>query len=105
MHNTNHPIRIVLHAPTASAVTRARNNAANVLKQGVPVEVRIVVNAEAVAAVLDAPDIVGDALTLVCPNTLSRIGRSAPEPLTVLDEAAVLAIARMQADGWSYIRS
>jgi uncharacterized protein len=105
MHNTNHLIRIVLHAPTASAVTRARNNAANVLKQGVPVEVRIVVNAEAVAAVLDAPDIAGDTLTLVCPNTLSRIGRSAPEPLTVLDEAAVLAIARMQADGWSYIRS
>lgn len=105
MPDTNHPIRIVLHAPTASAVARARNNAANLLKQRTPVEVHIVVNAEAVQTVLDAPDAAGDAVTLVCPNTLSRTGRSAPEPLTVLDEAAVLAIARMQAEGWSYIRS
>lgn len=105
MPESNHPIRIVLHAPTASAVTRARNNAANLLKQSAPVEVRIVVNAEAVQAVLDAPDAASDALTLVCPNTLSRTGQSAPEPLIVLDEAAVLAIARMQADGWRYIRS
>ena len=105
MLTINEPIRIVLHAPTASAVTRARNNAANLLKQSAPVEVRIVVNAEAVRAALDEPDPAGDALTLVCPNTLSRIGRPAPDPLTVLDEAAVLAIARMQADGWYYIRS
>jgi uncharacterized protein len=105
MPTSNEPIRIVLHAPTASAVTRARNNAANLLKQSAPVEVRIVVNAEAVRVALDEPDPAGDALTLVCPNTLSRIGRLAPEPLTVLDEAAVLAIARMQADGWYYIRS
>lgn len=46
MPDINHPIRIVLHAPTAAAV-----------------------------------------------------------PLTVLDEAAVLAIARTQADGWRYIRA
>ena len=105
MSDTTRPIRIVLHAPTASAATRARNNAANLSKQPTPVEVRIVVNAEAVRAVLDEPDQAGDALTLVCPNTLSRIGRVAPEPLTVLDESAVLAIARMQADGWHYIRS
>ena len=105
MSDTSHPIRIVLHAPTVRAVTRARNNAANLLKQPAPVEVRIVVNAEAVLTVLDEPDPAGDSLTHVCPNTLSRIGRMAPEPLTVLDEAAVLAIARMQADGWHYIRS
>jgi len=100
-----HPIRILLHAPTAAALTRARNNAANLSKQAVAVEVRIVVNAEAVRALLDAPDAAADALTLVCPNTLSRIGGSAPEPLVVLDEAAVMAIARMQEDGWRYIRS
>lgn len=105
MPDMKQPLRIVLHAPTASAMTRARNNAANLMKQSAPVEVRIVVNAEAVQAVLDAPNAAGDALTFVCPNTLSRSGRSAPAPLTVLDEAAVLAIARMQADGWSYIRS
>lgn len=30
---------------------------------------------------------------------------AAAVPLTVLDEAAVLAIARTQADGWRYIRA
>lgn len=97
--------RILLHAPTPGAVARARNNAANLLKQAQPVEVRIVVNADAVRAVLDAPDEAADRLTLVCANTLARIERSAPDPLTVLDEGAMLAIARMQAEGWSYIRA
>lgn len=105
MTESNPALKILLHAPTAAAVTRARNNAANALKQAQPVEVRIVANAEAVRALLDAPDPAADALTLVCPNTLARIDRTAPAPLMVLDEAAVLAIARMQAQGWRYIRA
>lgn len=105
MAATNSSVRILLHAPTASAVARARSNSANLLKQANPVEVRIVVNGDAVQAVLDAPESVADSLTLVCPNTLSRIGRHAPAPLSVLDEGAVLAIARMQADGWHYVRA
>lgn len=105
MTDTTLPLKILLHAPTAGAVTRARANAANLLKQPQPVEIRIAVNAEAVRTVLDAPDAAADGLTLVCPNTLARIGREAPAPLAVLDEAAVLAIARMQAEGWRYIRA
>ena len=105
MHPADHPLRIVLHAPTASAAMRARKNAANLSKQSTPVEVRIVVNAEAVEAVLDTPDAGADCITFVCPHTLARIGRYAPQPLAVLEESAVLAIARMQADGWHYIRS
>ena len=105
MHPADHHLRIVLHAPTASAAMRARKNAANLSKQSTPVEVRIVVNAEAVEAVLDTPDAGADRITFVCPHTLARIGRYAPQPLAVLEESAVLAIARMQADGWHYIRS
>ncbi|RYF15662.1 MAG: hypothetical protein EOO30_13865 [Comamonadaceae bacterium] len=105
MTGTTLPLKILLHAPTAAAVARARSNAANLLKQPQSVEVRIAVNAEAVRAVLDTPDLAADGLTLVCPNTLARIGRAAPAPLTVLDEGAVLAIARMQAEGWRYIRA
>lgn len=105
MTNATAPLRILLHAPSAAAVPRARSNAANLLKQPEPVEVRIVVNADAVRAVLDEPDHDADQLTLVCPNTLDRIGRAAPVPLTVLDRGAVLAVARMQADGWIYIRA
>lgn len=99
------PLRIVLHAPTAAALARARSNAANLLGQGEPVEVRIALNADGVAAALDQPDPAADPLTLVCPNTLARTGRTAPDPLTVLRRGAVLELARMQAEGWHYIRA
>lgn len=97
--------RILLHAPTAGALLRARSNAANLTRGAPGVAVRIVVNADAVAATLDTPDAAADALTLVCPNTLARIGREARTPLTVLPEGAVLAIARMQGEGWCYVRA
>lgn len=98
-------IRILLHAPTAGALARARSNAANLAKAAPQATVRIVANADAVTALLDAPDAAADALTLVCANTLAKIGRSAPEPLTVLPEGAVLALVRMQLEGWHYIRA
>jgi intracellular sulfur oxidation DsrE/DsrF family protein len=55
--------------------------------------------------VLDDPDPVNDRVTLVCQNTLNKIGRSASDPLTVLPEGAVLALARMQGEGWAYVRA
>ena len=98
-------LKIVLHAPTPGALARARSNAANLLKHTPAPEVRILLNADAVAAALDHPDEATDGLTLLCPNTLGRIGRSARSPLTVLPEGSVLALARMQGEGWRYIRA
>lgn len=103
--NGSSELRIVLHAPTPGALARARSNAANLLKASPALQVRIVLNAEAVGAALDAPDALGDPLTLLCPNTLARLGRPAREPLVVLGEGAVLALARMQQEGWSYVRA
>lgn len=97
--------RILLHAPTPGALKRARSNAANLLAADPQLLVRIVANAEAVAAALDEPSAAADAVTLVCRNTLNRLGRSARASLTVLEEGAVLALARMQREGWSYIRA
>lgn len=102
--NSSEP-RILLHAPTAGALTRARSNAANIAMNAPHRTVRIVVNSEAVAAVLDAPDATADGLTWVCPNTLAKIGRTAPDPLTVLPDGAVLAIAHLQMEGWCYVRA
>jgi intracellular sulfur oxidation DsrE/DsrF family protein len=103
--NASRPLRIALHAPTPGALARARGNAANLLKASPAPEVRIVLNGDAVPAALDAPDAAADPLTLVCPNTLARLGRKAPAPLTVLDAGAVLVLARMQQEGWTYIRA
>lgn len=101
----DHPLRIMLHAPTAGALKRARSNAANLVRATPAPLVRIIVNAEGVAAALDDPDQVADALTLVCPNTLQKIERSAAAPLTVLEEGSILAIARMQREGWCCVRA
>jgi len=99
------PLRIVLHAPTAAALTRARNNANHIAADDPAAEVCIVVNSDAVAAVLDAPDAILDRRTLVCPNTLGRMGRDAPPPLVVLAQGAALSLALMQREGWCYVRA
>lgn len=98
-------LRIVLHAPTLNALQRSRKNAANIRREAPETEVRIIANADAVAGVLDAPDPAHDPLTWLCPNSLRGLGREAPAPLHVLPEGAVLALARMQLEGWTYLRA
>lgn len=102
--DVNDPLRVLIHAPTAGAVKRARSNAANLLSANADAEVRIVVNGDGVAAVLDAPFADIDQYTLVCANTLNRIGRTATDPLRTVP-AAVLALVEMQNDGWVYLRA
>ena len=99
--------RIVLHAPGTQALVRARGNFKNLKAANPELEVWIVVNAQAVQAVLEQPDDMGPALAhvLLCPNTLRNAGISAPDNIQVLPMGAVEAIARMQQDGWVYIRS
>lgn len=103
--NETSPLKILLHAPTAASLARARSNAMNLRQEGPQVIVRILVNSEAVAALLDEPSKELDELTLVCPNTLKKINRTAPSPLTVLPKGAVLMLASMQMEGWNYVRS
>lgn len=98
------PLRILLHAPTADAVMRARNNAVNLLAAAPDSEVRILVNAEGVAALLDAPRAETDVLTLVCANTLRSIGRTVDGFLETIP-TSILTIAQMQRDGWHYVRA
>ena len=98
-------LKVVLHAPTPAALDRARNNARNLKRQRPQTNVRIIVNAEAVAQALDAAHPEADALTWLCPNTLARTNRENREPLHVLAGAAVLELAELQRNGWVYIRS
>lgn len=98
-------LRAVLHAPSSAALARARSNALNLRREAPDAEVRIVLNADAVAAALDTPHPQADRLTWLCPNTLAKSGRSAAAPLQVLPVGAVLALAQMQQQGWVYLRA
>lgn len=101
---TTTPLRVLIHAPTPAALERARNSAANLRKASPDADVRIIANAQAVGAALDAPS-EQDALTWLCPNTLANTGRQARAPLQVLPQAAILALALQQQAGWVYIRA
>lgn len=74
---TTTPVRLIIHAPTAAALDRARRNAANLLKLRPDAAVRIIANGEAVAAALDRPDPATDSLLSLCGNTLANTGRGA----------------------------
>lgn len=97
-------MKIVLHAPSIDGVRRARSNALNLAKDFPDLEVKIVINADGVPAALDQPDEKTDALLLVCRNTLAKLGREAAPHLTTV-ASGVMALAQMQVEGWTYIRS
>lgn len=97
------PIRLLIHAPTADALRRARNNAANLLKSAPDATVEIVANAAGVAAALAEPHITDPHLRL-CGNTLLATSAEAPAQLSIVP-AAVLYLAQRQAEGWAYIRA
>lgn len=99
------PLHILLHAPDADGLQRARMNLINALRADPQCQVRIIANAAAVAAALDTPHDQADALTHLCPNTLTHLQRECRTPLHTLNEPAVLALARWQTQGWNYIRS
>lgn len=101
------PLRIVLHAPSAASLVRARSNLHNLRQKQPQAQVWIVVNSQAVEALFDtAPDTEAFmAQTLVCPNTLQKLGRTALPGWQVLPQGAMESLAMLQASGWAYIRS
>ena len=100
------PTKILLHAPTSSALARARGNFKNLSSAHPEAEIAIIVNAQAVQAIIDAPTEMGASLAHVhlCPNSLKNMGLEAPAHIQVLPIGAVDALARLQKAGWAYIR-
>ncbi len=96
-------LHVLIHAPTPDALRRARNNAANLLKGEPQAQVEIIANAAAVAAALAEPHAT-DAHLRLCGNTLQNTGAQAPATLQVVP-AAIVHLARRQAEGWVYIRA
>jgi len=97
-------MRVVLHAPTAGALARARSNLRNLLAASPAAEVRIIANADAVPAALADPDPATDGHLSLCANTLAGRGLTAPPGIATVP-AVVQELARLQAGGWVYIRA
>ena len=97
-------MRVLLHAPTARALARARSNLRNLTARNEDAEVLIVANAEGVVAALAERDGETDSALRLCENTLAARGLEAPEGLATVP-AAVETIARLQTEGWIYIRA
>lgn len=94
---------LIIHAPSETALARARSNAANLRAAAPEAQVEIVINGPAVAAALSQPHAT-DELLRVCDNTLARLAQSPPAHW-VRVPAAVLHIARRQQQGWAYMRA
>ena len=98
------PPGLVLHAPTADALRRARRNLPNFRARLPDTPVEIVVNAAAVALALDEPDPGTDGSLVVCENSLRGLGREAPAGLRTV-AAAVVHLHERQLGGWTYVRA
>jgi NitT/TauT family transport system ATP-binding protein len=97
-------LKLLLHAPTAAALARARRNAVNAHRARADLMIAIIANGDAVAAALDRPDAETDGLLVLCEVSLGRLGRLPPPGVRTVPVAA-LALAEWQADGWRYVRA
>jgi intracellular sulfur oxidation DsrE/DsrF family protein len=97
-------VKVLLHAPTEGALTRARSNFRNLRRDNPGVEIRIIANAEAVPAAVKNPDPEADRALRLCENSLRARGLTAPEGMEIV-AVAMRAIAELQQEGWIYIRA
>jgi len=98
-------LQIIIHAPTAAALERARNNAGNILGYAPQTVVKIIANAQAVSAAIESAPHAQDAVTYLCPMTLQKNNLTCPERLKQAEGPAALWIAQLQQAGWTYIRA
>ena len=97
-------IRLVIHAPTKAALERARRNLRNLLAADPDAQVELVANGAAVRVAVEEPDAGSDGHLVLCRNSLRAADLAAPQGIATAD-AAVLHIARRQAEGWGYFRA
>lgn len=97
-------LKLIIHAPTANALVRARRNLRNFLAVEPDAEVELVANGEAVRVALSEPDSETDGFLVLCANSLRAAQLATPDGISTTD-AAIAHIARRQAEGWSYFRA
>lgn len=97
-------MRVLLHAPSANALARARSNARNLLARQPDVEILIVTNADGVGAAIATRDEDTDDMLRICENTLQARNLPAPDGIATVP-AAIETLVTLQEDGWIYVRA
>jgi uncharacterized protein len=97
-------IALLIHAPTATALKRGRNNLRNLLKEEPDAKIELVANGEGVLQALSSPDPEVDQFLVLCENSLRSANLVAPDEIRTVN-AAVHHIALRQSEGWGYFRA
>lgn len=97
-------MKLIIHAPTAAALTRAKRNLQNLVKADRSVEIELVINGEAVATEMTNPDDEFRDYLVVCENSLAAAKLDAPANVKKTP-AAILHILKRQSEGWAYFRA
>jgi len=97
-------VKVVIHAPSAGALARARADARDLLRARIEGIVRVVVSHDAVIAALDEPDPDVDPLMVLCADSLARTGRAAPGGYETTSNATLL-LAQLARKGWTCVRA
>lgn len=97
-------MRVVLHAPTAASLQRARSNARNLRARQPEAEILIVTNADGVPAAIESRDPETDAGLRICAYTLASRNLEVPKAIATVP-AAIETLVQLQAEGWIYIRA
>lgn len=97
-------MRVLLHAPTADALARARSNARNLLARQPDAEILIVTNADGVTEAIATRDAATDPMLRICENTLRTRELTAPASIATVP-AAIETLVNLQEDGWIYVRA
>lgn len=96
--------RLLLHASSAEALIRARNNAQNYLKAEPEAQIEIITNASAVPAALENPHPT-DELLYLCGNTLDKLQLQPTQANQKVVAAAIVYLVQKQKEGWIYIHA
>lgn len=103
-HRETIAMKLLIHAPTAAALERARVGAALLTRHNPEDMVRIVADGDGAGAAhaTESPDT--DHLLILCRSSLEVLGIAEPAGVEITPHAYEL-MGRLQKKGWAYIRS
>jgi len=97
-------MKVVIHAPTAEALRRARAFARTLHAKDEEAAIVILANGDGAASAVKEPDSTADRWLVLCECALTELSLIKPPGIESTDNGIFL-IAKLQRKGWSYCRA